>query len=204
MEQSDGQLLRQARAGDKQALSELLLRHGPDIRAGLHINPKWRSMLEADDVMQITYFEAFEQISQFTGEAGAFGAWLRRIALNNLRDAIDWLQREKRPQPEKRVTAPQSGDTIAWLCAQLTGEGESPSHHAVSNEMRRLLEAEIDTLPEDYANVLRWIFLEEKSVGEVARRLGKTSGAVHLLRIRAVSRLRQQMGSGSAFLSFYR
>lgn len=204
MEQSDGQLLQQARAGDKQALSELLLRHGPDIRAGLHINPKWRSMLEADDVMQITYFEAFEQISQFTGEAEAFGAWLRRIALNNLRDAIDWLQRDKRPQPENRIAAPRNGDTIAWLCAQLTGGGESPSHQAVSNEMRRLLEAEIDRLPEDYANVLRWIFLEGKPVREVAQRMGKTRGAVHLLRIRAVSRLRQQMGSGSAFLSFYR
>jgi len=204
MEQTDGQLVQRAKSGDKSALSALLLRFGPAIRESLHINPKWQSMLDAEDVMQVTYFEAFEQIAKFTGNTGAFPGWLRRIAENNLRDAIDWLQREKRPQPEHRVGPPQGTDTVVWLCALLTGDGQTPSHHAVTNETRQLLESEINKLPDDYAAVLRWIFLEGKEVGEVAERMGKTRGAVHLLRIRAVNRLRQQMGSGSRFFSFYK
>ncbi len=203
MNEPDEQLLRRAKTGDSAALGELLMRFGPRIRMELDINPKWQSVLEVDDVLQVTYFEAFEQIGRFAGDVPAFSRWLRRIAENNLKDAIHWLHREKRPQPEHRVTPSDDEDSLVWLCQRLTGGVESPSRHAVGNEVRQLLEAEISNLPSDYRDVLRWIYLEGKTVGEVAQRIGRTKGAVHLLRIRAVDRLRERLGSGSAFLSYH-
>jgi hypothetical protein len=62
VEPSDQALLRVAKTGDMDALGTLLKRHGPGVRAGLQINPKWRSVLEVDDVMQVTYFDAAHYI----------------------------------------------------------------------------------------------------------------------------------------------
>ena len=203
MVEAEDQILRRAKEGDKNALGELLLRHGRLIRNGLDINPKWQSVLEVNDVMQVTYFEAFEQITRFEGDVRAFPHWLRRIAENNLRDASQGLEREKRPQPGQRVQAPENGDDIVWLQDLISGGGATPSRHAAGNEARLLLEAEMDKLPADYGKVLRLVFLEGKPVGEVADFMGKTRGAVHLLRIRAVNRLRERLGSGSQFFSYH-
>lgn len=200
---SEDQLLRLAKAGDRTALEELLLRHGPPIRNGLEINRKWRSMIEPDDVMQVTYFEAFEHIDGFSGDTHAFPRWLRQIAENNLRDAVQWLERNKRPQPENRVTDADQKDGVMWLYETVAGAGTSPSHQAARNEVRLLLDDEIDRLPEAYADVLRSIFIDGRSVADISKRLGKTRGAVHLLRIRAIDRLRNRLGSGSQFFSHY-
>ena len=59
---AEDELLRKAIAGDMAALSELLERHGPEIRCKLRIDPAWRPLVSADDVMQITYLEAFLRI----------------------------------------------------------------------------------------------------------------------------------------------
>lgn len=200
---SDDQLLLRARADDRDALEHLLLKHGPPIRDRLGINPKWRSVLEPNDVMQVTYFEAFLQISHFKGDAGAFPGWLRRIAENNLRDAIQSLERDKRPQPGDRVTAPPDENDFAWLYDLMTGGSATPSWHAMDKELRQLLEVEIDALPRDWGNVIRWIFLDGLGVSDVAERMNKTTGAVHLMRIRAVARLRKRLGSDSRFMSFH-
>lgn len=201
---SDDQLLRRARTGDKQAIGELLLRHGPAIGQRLDINKKWQSVLEAKDVMQVTYFEAFEQIGRYDGDANGFPYWLRRIAEHNLRDAIQGLERAKRPQPDKRV-ASESGapDDLAGLYDWVTGGSASPSRHAARNEARAIIEAEIDALPDAYRMVLRLVYLEDKPVADVALLIGRTKGAVHLLRIRAVDRLRDRLGSASRFLSYH-
>lgn len=200
---SDEQLLKDARIGDKAALGELLLRHGPEVRARLQINSRWRSVLEPNDVMQVTYFEAFEQINRFTGTATSFPRWLKRIADNNLRDAIQYLDRAKRPPPERRVVSSETGDGVAMLYELIEEGGVSPSKQAGRREIRKVLDAEIDRLPDDYQRVIRRLFLEGKSAVEVAQEMGRTSGAIHLLRIRAVKRLGEMLGSGSRFFSHH-
>src|SRR5262245_50784441 len=87
----ESELIVQAVAGDESALSDLLVRCGPIVRA--HIAPlisnAWHSVLEADDIMQVTYMEAFLRIGFFQSRGeGAFLAWLTSIARNNLRDAV--------------------------------------------------------------------------------------------------------------------
>jgi len=203
MNVSDEQLLRRARLGEKGALGELLLRHGPLVRERIQINPRWRSVLEPNDVMQVTYFEAFEQIRRFSGSASSFPRWLKRIADNNLRDAVQFLERAKRPQPEKRLVASETGDGVAVLYEMIEEGGVSPSKQAGTREIRALLEAEIDRLPDDYRYVIRQVFLEGRPVRDVAADMGRTPGAVHLLRIRAVKRLAESLGSGSRFFSHH-
>lgn len=200
---TDDQLLLRARDGDRDAVEQLLLRHGPPIRDRLEINPKWRSVLETNDIMQVTYLEAFLQFDRFSGDAKSFPGWLRRIAENNLRDAIQALEREKRPQPGNRVVSSEEGADFAWLYDLITGGSATPSWHAMGKELRHFLEAEVDALPRDWRNVLHWMYFDGLGVAEVAQRMSKTTGAVHLMRIRAVARLRERLGSDSRFMSYH-
>ena len=201
MEPTDQELLDKAKSGDNDALAQLLRRRSPQIRRGLHINPKWRSVLELDDVLQITYLEAFLEIARFTSDAKAFPTWLRRIAENNLRDAIDALERAKRPQPENRLTAPEGQDSILWLYQLATATGTTPTGKVAREEIRQILETEIEMLPADYGSVLRLLFFEEKSISETADAMNRTKGATFLLRIRALDRPKDRLGTGSRFFS---
>src|SRR5262245_21317184 len=106
MAMEDGVLLSRAVEGDGEALSELLLRFGPQVRAGLmgRINPKWQATLDEDDVMQASYLDAFIKIGQFRpAGVASFVGWLTQIAENNLRDAIRGLEANKRPDPAHRI-----------------------------------------------------------------------------------------------------
>ncbi len=63
---SDTDLLDAAVGGDEEALRELLKRFGPRVRQTLRGRPgrKWQSILDEDDVMQVTYLEAFLHLDQ--------------------------------------------------------------------------------------------------------------------------------------------
>ena len=200
MAEGTDELVRSAVAGDRVALEGLLRRHGPEVQAGLQIGREWQGLIEAEDVMQVTYFEAFHHITQLDGDPSAFPTWLRRIAENNLRDAIRALERDKRPHPEDRLHPPAGQDSVVWLHELVAGTGTTPSGQAGRAELRTMLEAEIAKLPATYATVLRAVYLEEKTVADVAAQLGRTKGAVHLLRLRALDRLREQLGSASNYL----
>jgi DNA-directed RNA polymerase specialized sigma24 family protein len=84
-------------------------------------------MIEPGDVMQITYLEAFLQISTFRLEqAGSFEAWLRRIAENNLRDAVRGLERQKQMPPSKRIEQRDSSDSFVGLYEQIAATTTTP------------------------------------------------------------------------------
>jgi len=54
-------------------------------------------------------------------------------------------------------------------------------------------------LPPDYEKVVRLYDLQCKSAVEVAAELGRSEGAVYMLRARAHERLKQELGSSSQF-----
>ena len=186
------ELIRRAVAGDEEALVELLAAYGPQVERSLSIERKWRTTLEPADVMQVTYLEAFLQIQHFDPRRPEpFSDWLRRIAENNLRDALRGLQRQKRPQPGNRVESDEETDLLAILGVVTT----TPSRHAVRNERHGMLDAVLDSLPEDYGRVVRLYDLDGLPISEVSRRMGRSAGAIHMLRARAHGRFRELLGS---------
>jgi len=56
----------------------------------------------------------------------------------------------------------------------------------------------VQQLPEVQRQVVHERFVEQLSIKEVAKRLGKTEGAVKQLQLRALQHLRAQMGGGDA------
>ncbi len=192
--------LRAAVGGDVEAMTELLNECAPEVERSLSIAREWRSVLEPADVMQVTYLEAFLLIGQLDPvRAESFRAWLQRIAENNLRDAIRGLSRQKRPQPANRVVLPAGADSTAALYAELGVTTTTPSRYAVRDERTLRLNAAMDALPEDYARVVRLYDLEGVPVAEVAAQMGRSAGAIHMLRARAHDRLRPMLGAESGW-----
>lgn len=203
VEASEDQLVSRAVAGDEEALCELLRVFGPMVRDRVknRIGQQWRSSVDEDDVMQVTYLEAFLLIDQFQPRGpGSFLAWLSHVAENNLRDAVRGLQAAKRPDPRRRVQ-PKGSDSFVALVEMLGCTDSTPSRHAARDESTEFLKAAMGTLPPDYERVVQLYDLEGQSAAEVAEKLGRSTGAIYMLRARAHERLKESLGSGSKFFT---
>lgn len=197
----DSTSLRRAVSGDEEALAALLAEVGPGIRRSLQIARKWQSVVDPDDVMQVTYMEVFMRITRFTAaDLPAFTSWVRRIAENNLRDAVRELGRAKRPDPARRVGAVTEASYVALL-DQLSGATATPSRVVAGAELTQAVEAALQTLPADYARVIRLADLEGRSGPETASAMSRSHGAVRMLLARAREHLRDALGPPSRFFS---
>ena len=202
MIESEDELIDQAVAGDTSALTTLLEQHCGAVRATLHVDQKWASVLDPDDVLQVTFLEAFLEIGKFQSSgSGAFLGWLNRIAQNNLRDAIRELGAVKRPPPGQRVGAGGQQDSASLLLANLGMTTTTPSQSAAGQEVRDAINKGIALLPPDYGTVVQLYDLDGKSIGDVATAMGRSTGAVHMLRTRAHEHLKEILGSDTAFFS---
>lgn len=200
----DSALLTKATAGDRTAMTELLRRHGPTVRGRLSskMSSVWQSALDPDDVMQVTYLEAFLRINTFVPRhEGSFLAWVSLIAENNLRDAIKELERQKRPNPRMRVQAAANQDSYVALVEMLGATMTTPSINVARNEIKGALDAALDKLPADYAKVIRMYDLEGRDAAEVGKELGRSTGAVYMLLARAHDRLKDVLGTESQFFT---
>lgn len=183
------ELLSTAIGGDRDALGELLKQLDPELRQ--HVRAKlparFRAQLDEQDVLQVTYLEAFLDIRSFqSGETAKFAAWLRRVADNNLNDAVRHLEAAKNPQPEKNLTHQVATDESYWrVINELTSGGSTASSTATKKEAKDRLEEFLTALPEDYETVLRLAVFAEKPIREVAIIMGRSEGAVSMLKARA-------------------
>jgi RNA polymerase sigma-70 factor (ECF subfamily) len=197
------EVFNKAAAGDQDAISRLLHAYGPQVRRTLSISPQWQALVDAEDVMQVTYLEAFMRFGQFESlDANSVKAWLTRVAQNNLKDAIKELDRDKRPNPRQRIHPKSVEDSyvaLAELIAATTSG--TPSRCAGRREAQQWLDAAIRKLPTAYEQVVRMCDLEERSIKDVATAMGRSAGAIKMMRMRAHDRLGELLGSESAFFS---
>lgn len=201
---ADATLLQRAVEGDVDALRVLLERFGGQVRQRItgRIEKRWRALLDADDVMQVAYLEAFLHIDQLTArDTASFLAWLTRIAENAARDAIRGLSRQKRPDPSRRIALTSEIDSYAGLLDCLGVTSATPSSEVARKDAAGALESAINRLPTDYQTAVRLYDLEGQAIADVAASMGRSVGAVHMLRARAHDQLRQHLGSMSQFFT---
>ncbi len=191
-----------ARQGDLDALERVLAHVGPTVRRALEINPKWQAVLEPDDIMQVTYMEAFARFDRFVGDSmAALTVWLRQIARHNLLDAIRGLERDKRPHPDRRVLHGSNGDSYIELCALMGVTSTTPSRAVAADEARTLIDRALAAMPDNYATALKLFDLEGQPGQLVADRLGCSRVTAYMLRGRARDHLRDLLGPASRLLS---
>jgi RNA polymerase sigma factor (sigma-70 family) len=193
---SSDELMLRAVQGDNAALEALLRDAAPQVRCRVEsrIPKKWQALLDAEDILQVTYLEAFLRIRDFIPKGeGAFLPWLARIADNNLLDAIRALQRAKRPPAERRVRPADVASVV--LYEEVMRTNSTASRQLVRKEAHEALETALNNLPADYARVVKRYDLDGISVGALAKELKRSEGAVYMLRARAMDRLRELLSA---------
>jgi len=162
-------------------------------RAGL--DSRFQGKFSASDAVQQTLLEAWRCWDQFRGEHEAARlAWLRQILAHQLAHLARHYQARKRDIGKELSideTLAQSANRLERLAQH---REPTPSAAAVRQERQLLLAAALERLPTDYREVIVLRHLEDLSHEEVAKRMGRTPGAVRMLWLRALSALRMELG----------
>lgn len=175
-------LVKRVLEGDTAVFEVLMRRHNQRLyriaRAVL------RDDAEAEDVMQDAYVKAYENLSQFEGRA-SFSTWLSRIALY---EALARVRKRTR-----FVAMDTISDSEKETMHRLQSSAPSPEHQASNSEIRRLLEQEIDALPDNYRAILVLRDMEEIDVADVAEILDISPENVKTRLHRAHALLRKRL-----------
>ena len=188
-DQSDEVVIEQV-LGGRTAQFELLMRRYNErvYRAARAIV---RDELEAEDVMQQAYVNAFTHLRQFNGSA-RFSTWLTRIAVNEALARVRQRGRYDVFDEEQSTVEPFTSQHPA----------ENPERHAFTHELRALLEWAIDRLPAGMREVFVLRAVEGMSTQEVADCLDVSEDVVKTRLSRA---LMQRTGATAAdAFRFYR
>jgi RNA polymerase sigma-70 factor (ECF subfamily) len=164
--------------------------------ARVEVEARWRRKFDPSDVVQQTLLEAHRAAAQFRGRTEAeWLGWLRQILARVLAHEIRCYQGTQRRDVGREVSLEQSlAGSSGKLGAMLAGHDPSPSAHADRREQEVRLAEALARLPDDYREVLLLRNFEGLSHEEVAGRMGRAAGAVRMLWVRALARLRSEMG----------
>ncbi len=193
-------LLAQAKAGSGESLGHLLQLYANYLKLVVlaQLEHNLRARVSPSDVIQETFFEAHRDFVQFRGTSTPeFLAWLRRILVNNLCRVVEQhLLAEKRDvrrevSLERLATALEQ--STARLEQILPDPGASPSRVLQQREAEVALADQLATLPADYREVILLRHIEGLPFEDVGQRMGRTSGAVRMLWLRAVKALRDRL-----------
>jgi RNA polymerase sigma-70 factor (ECF subfamily) len=183
----DPELAQRVARGEPAAFEALMRRHNRALfrtaRAIL------RDDAEAEDALQDAYLQAYRAIGGFRGES-KLSTWLARIVANEA------LMRARKRARRAEIVPLQPGTAGAEI-GDLPDENMDmrPERSAQRIELRSLLEAEIDSLPDDYRVVFVLRAVEEMSVEETAQALGIPQATVRTRLFRARSLLREGLAA---------
>ena len=184
--ESDVALASRVEAGDMRAIEDVMRRHNRTLfrtaRAIL------KDDAEAEDAVQEAYLQAFRSIGKFRGDA-RLSTWLTRIVAN---EALGRLRKRAR----RAAILPLRGDDETPSDVPTDNEAPAmnrPDHVAYRSEMRHVLEARIDALPDVYRTVFVLRAVEELSVEDTAASLSIPESTVRTRFFRARSLLRESL-----------
>ena len=192
-----GPLITAFRAGDPTAGDTLLRRFEPWLKlmARLQLESRFRAKFDPSDVVQQAMLEAVRAFPQFRGSTeGEFTAWLRQILTHALAHEIRRYHGTQKRDLDREVPLEQElTQTSQRLGDMLAATGTSPSQQVVKREQAVVLAEALERLPEDFREVIILRNLEGLPHEEVARRMDRSPGAVRMLWVRALARLREAM-----------
>jgi RNA polymerase sigma-70 factor, ECF subfamily len=193
------QLLAALRDGDPAARETILARYRSwlQVLARMQINGRFRGKFDASDIVQQTLLEACRDLPKFRGgtEAELLG-WLRKVLAHVLGHEFRRYAGTQRRDISCEVSLEQSlAQSSQRLGEMLAISGTSPSQQAANREQEVMLAEVLARLPDDHREVLMLRNLEGLAHEEVAQRMGRSVGAVRMLWVRALARVRKELDS---------
>jgi RNA polymerase sigma-70 factor (ECF subfamily) len=146
---ADLDLVREVKAGDKKAYGELVDRHQKAIyRLALRFTGDHGV---AEDVVQESFIKAYQKINFFE-ERSSFKSWLFRIAINTCKNK--WRSKSHQEVDINDVTL---------------GVAEQTTKNLEHDEAQRILQSEVQKLPERQRTALSLRVFEDLSFQEIAK-----------------------------------
>ncbi len=163
MGDEEGDLVRLARGGDRQALELLVERHYGPLRA-LLLRYGCVPASDVDDLVQEAFLRSFEALARYE-DRGHLRTWLFRIAINAARDA-------------RRRSGLVVTQADVRALADLPDFSGDPARLALEQLDGAVLGAAVARLPESQREALVLRFYADLPLGEIARIAGCPEGTV--------------------------
>jgi RNA polymerase sigma-70 factor, ECF subfamily len=187
-----------AKGGDSHALGSLLegSRAYLKMLARSQIGRGLQSKLDADDLLQEAFLRAHQAIGRFRGSTwDEFLAWLRGILAHVLADQIRRYHGTERRDPKlERALEFELERAADKVIRALAASTSSPSQRVARHERAVLLGEAMERLPSAAREVLILRHFQDLSFPEIARQMDRTLDGVKNLWIRALARLRREVG----------
>ena len=178
-------LVEKVKAGDLSAFEQLMRQYDRQIfRIALHIT---QNREDAEDIVQDTFFKAFQKMNQFQGNS-KFYTWLVRIAVN------ESLMRLRKRRSQKRFpwTMKSRRRKVPFHATSRTG-CQIQSRTTTRSELADILRKTIKGLPPGFRTVFALRDIDGLSTEETAQALGLSVPAVKSRLLRARLQLRERL-----------
>lgn len=177
--ETDAELIAAALRGDQNEYGKLIRRYEARLLAGLI--QKTGSSVDAEDLMQEAFLQAYLKLEAFRGES-TFFTWLFRIALNLL---ITKRRRKHRETP--------FADAPPMLGEQAMSEADSPTAQLLRKENQQQVLMALSRLSEEHRTVLLLREYEGHDYETIADLLNTKIGTIRSRVHRARHALREEL-----------
>jgi RNA polymerase sigma-70 factor (ECF subfamily) len=193
------ELLNRAGHGDGEARQRLLTRHRDRLRQmiSVRLDRRLAARVDPSDIIQEALADAARGLDEYLRDRPVpFYPWLRRFAWERLVEVNRrHLQARRRSVAREEPLYLHLPDQSARaLIDHLLCKGTSPSGRLMSQELREKVQAALDRLEPRDREILVLRYLEQLSTAECAAALGIGVGAVKMRHLRALQRLRAELG----------
>jgi RNA polymerase sigma-70 factor (ECF subfamily) len=178
-------------------LQRMLYAHSPRLLDYLShkIPADLRGFLEPQDVLQDTFFEAFQRIGEFEPQgADSSYRWVVTIARHRLLALIRMQRSTKRGGGRNRL---QDVDGVVSMLQELAVYSRTPSQSAMSHENAAAVQKSMSRIEPQYREAIQLRYIEGLSVKQSAARMGRTEKAIFALCIRGLNALKKQLQAGA-------
>jgi len=135
--------------------------------------------MEAEDIMQTAYINAYQQLSKFQHRS-SFSTWITRILIN------ESLLRKKKVTKHQEVLMKNTDNEY---------HNDTPLKSLVNKELKNILENAVSALPEKYRMVFVMREIQEMSTNETMEVLNLGESNVKIRLNRAKEMLRNELSS---------
>jgi len=169
-----------ARSGEREAFAALYREYLPRIHAFAYRRTHSREL--AEDVTAATFERAFRQLDRFEWRGGGFGAWLFRIASNEL---ADYYRRQQRSRSDRGQMAMGSLHSLSSV-----DDVDRVEHGG--DGARRMMSA-LATLNPRYQEAIQLRYLAELSHESAAEAMGISKPVMAVTLTRAMKALKKAL-----------
>lgn len=191
-----------ARQGSSSCLGQLLALYSNYLKllVTAQLDNRLRARVSPSDIVQESFFEAHRDFGEFRGQSiGEFVVWLRRIVVNNILRVVEQHVLTEKRDVRREVSLEEIGKRLekstVRLETLLAQQAESPSGCAARREDELLLADSLASMPADYRDVIVLRHIEGLSFEQVALRMDRSAGAVRMLWLRALKKMRESLQS---------